>query len=132
MTKSPMPRLLARRGKYNRYTIAPLTLISANVVLFGLFFAWPAVIGLMYSFTNYTGVGAYQYIGLANYTHLFGDSSFYASLERTLLYAALVVPLTFVFALLTANLLVSKHAKGKLVARIIFFEIGRASCRERV
>jgi len=116
-----MPRMLARRGKHDRYTIAPLTLISANVVLFGLFFAWPAVIGLMYSFTNYTGVGAYQFIGLANYTHLFGDSNFYAALERTLLYAVLVVPLNFVFSLLIANLLVSKHARGKLVARIVFF-----------
>lgn len=117
-----MPRLLARRrGKHNHYTVAPLTLISANVALFGLFFAWPAVIGLMYSFTNYTGVGAYQFIGLENYTHLFGDSNFYAAAERTLLYAVLVVPLTFVFSLLTASLLVSQHAKGRLAARIIFF-----------
>jgi alpha-1,4-digalacturonate transport system permease protein len=121
MTELRIPRLLARRGKYNRYTIAPLVLISANVALFGLFFAWPAVIGLMYSFTNYTGVGAYQYIGLSNYSHLFGDSNFYASLERTLLYTVLVVPLNFVFSLLIANLLVSKHSKGKLVARIVFF-----------
>ncbi len=122
MTKPHLPRLATRRrGKHNHYTIAPLILISANVVLFGLFFAWPAVIGLIYSFTNYTGVGAYQFIGLANYTHLFGDSNFYAALERSVLYAVLVVPLTFVFALLTASLLVSKHTKGKLGARIIFF-----------
>jgi alpha-1,4-digalacturonate transport system permease protein len=122
MTKPHLPRLLAgRRGAQNRYTIAPLTLISANVVLFGLFFAWPAVIGLMYSFTNYTGVGAYQFIGLANYTHLFSDSNFYAAVTRTLLYTVLVVPLNFVFSLLIANLLVSRHAKGKLAARIIFF-----------
>jgi len=122
MTTLHMPRLLARRrGKYNRYTVAPLILISANVVLFGLFFAWPAITGLMYSFTNYTGIGAFQFVGLSNYTHLFADSGFYASLVRTLEFAVMVVPLTFVFSLLIANLLVSKHAKGKLVARVIFF-----------
>lgn len=122
MTKPQLPRMPARRrGRHNRYTLAPLILVAANVVLFGLFFAWPAVIGLMYSFTNYTGVGAYQFIGLANYTHLFGDSNFYAALERTLLYTVLVVPLNFAFALLIANLLINQHAKGKLGARVIFF-----------
>ncbi|MGH3165585.1 MAG: carbohydrate ABC transporter permease [Trebonia sp.] len=121
MTNRRRPRLLARRGRYNHYAIAPLTLTSANIALFGLFFAWPAVIGLMYSFTNYTGVGAYQFIGLANYTRLFGDSSFYAAIERTLLYAVLVVPLNFVLSLLIASLLVSRYAKGKLLARMIFF-----------
>lgn len=121
MTTLHMPRMLARRRKYNRYTTAPLTLISANVVMFSLFFVWPAVIGLVYSFTNYTGIGAFQFIGLANYTHLFKDSSFYSAVERTLEYTVLVVPLNFVFSLFIANLLVSKHAKGKLVARTIFF-----------
>ncbi len=56
----------------SKYTLAPLVLISANVVLFALFFVWPAVIGLVYSFTNYTGVGAFQYIGLDNYSKLLG------------------------------------------------------------
>lgn len=122
MTRPRMPRLHAhRRATHNRYVIAPLTLIAVNAAMFGLFFLWPAIIGLLYSFTNYTGVGAYQFIGLANYTHLFQDSNFYAAFLRTLVYAALVVPLNFVFSLFIANLLVSKHAKGKVAARIIFF-----------
>lgn len=103
------------------YTIAPLVLIAANVVLFALFFAWPAVIGLVYSFTNYTGVGAYQFVGLSNYHNLLGDSAFYDALTRTLLYTVFFVPLNFVLSLLAANLLVSKHAKGASVARVIFF-----------
>ncbi|MFF7981394.1 carbohydrate ABC transporter permease [Streptomyces sp. NPDC007901] len=103
------------------YTVAPLVLIAANVVLFGLFFVWPAVIGLVYSFTNYTGVGAFQFVGLDNYTNLFGDSTFYDALLRTLLYTVLVVPLNFVLSLLIANLVVSKQAKGASFARVIFF-----------
>ncbi|MFF4309108.1 carbohydrate ABC transporter permease [Streptomyces sp. 900105755] len=103
------------------YTFAPLVLIAANVVLFALFFVWPAVIGLVYSFTNYTGVGAFQFIGLDNYTNLFGDSTFYDALTRTLLYTVLVVPLNFALSLLIANLVVSKQAKGASIARVIFF-----------
>ncbi|MFE0257559.1 carbohydrate ABC transporter permease [Streptomyces sp. NPDC059010] len=114
VTASP-PR---RRSKY---TLAPLVLIAANVVLFALFFLWPAVIGLVYSFTNYTGVGAFQFVGLDNYSNLFGDSTFFDALSRTLLYTVLFVPLNFVFSLLIANVLVSKHAKGVSVARVFFF-----------
>ncbi|GAA2493481.1 sugar ABC transporter permease [Streptomyces longisporus] len=105
----------------SKYTLAPLTLIAANVVLFALFFVWPAVIGLVYSFTNYTGVGAFQFIGLDNYHNLFGDSTFYDALSRTLLYTVLFVPLNFALSLLAANLVVNKHAKGSSVARVIFF-----------
>ncbi|MFD8717267.1 carbohydrate ABC transporter permease [Streptomyces sp. NPDC059629] len=109
------------RRRRSKYTVAPLVLIAANVVLFALFFVWPAVIGLVYSFTNYTGVGAFQFIGLDNYHNLFGDSTFYDALSRTLLYTVLFVPLNFALSLLAANLVVSKHAKGASVARVIFF-----------
>ncbi|MEU6803811.1 carbohydrate ABC transporter permease [Streptomyces neyagawaensis] len=105
----------------SKYTLAPLVLITANVVLFALFFVWPAVIGLVYSFTNYTGVGVPQFTGLENYSNLVGDSTFYHALTRTLLYTVLFVPLNFALSLLAANLVVSKHAKGTSVARVIFF-----------
>jgi len=105
----------------SKYTLAPLVLIAANVVLFALFFVWPAVIGLVYSFTNYTGIGSFQFVGLDNYQKLLGDSTFYDAMTRTLLYTVLFVPLNFVLSLLIANVLVSKHAKGASVARLFFF-----------
>ncbi|MFF1603151.1 carbohydrate ABC transporter permease [Streptomyces mirabilis] len=121
MTKHASDVSVSPARRRSKYTLAPLVLIAANVVLFALFFVWPAVIGLVYSFTNYTGVGAFQFIGLDNYHNLFGDSTFYDALSRTLLYAVLFVPLNFALSLLAANLVVSKHAKGASVARVIFF-----------
>jgi alpha-1,4-digalacturonate transport system permease protein len=121
MTKRASAVSASPPRRRSKYTVAPLVLIAANVVLFALFFVWPAVIGLVYSFTNYTGVGAFQFIGLDNYHNLFGDSTFYDALTRTLLYAVLFVPLNFALSLLAANLVVSKHAKGASVARVIFF-----------
>src|SRR5689334_5633186 len=109
------------RQKHNRYTATPLLLISVNLVLFLLFFLWPAVIGLGYSFTSYTGVGDAPWVGLDNYERLTHDAAFYAALLRTLIFTASVVPLTFVASLGTAYLLVSQYAKGKTVARVIFF-----------
>ncbi|GHH85817.1 carbohydrate ABC transporter permease [Streptomyces capitiformicae] len=121
MTKRASDVSASPPRRRSKYTLAPLVLIAANVVLFALFFVWPAVIGLIYSFTNYTGVGAFQLVGLDNYSNLFGDSTFYGALTRTVLYAVLFVPLNFALSLLAANLVVSKHAKGSSVARVIFF-----------
>jgi alpha-1,4-digalacturonate transport system permease protein len=109
------------KRRLNRYTVAPLVLISINLLLFVTFFVWPAVTGLLYSFTSYTGVGTAPYVGLDNYQRLLQDDAFYAALTRTLVFTAGVVPLTLVLSLSTAVLLVTNYTKGKAVARIIFF-----------
>lgn len=114
------PRRGRSRGKAV-YVGAPLVLIATNSVMFVLFFVWPAVIGLWYSFTSYTGVGEARFVGLANYSALLADDAFYAALTRTLLFTALVVPLTYVLALLAAVLLSSPYTRGTGVARVIFF-----------
>ncbi|MFI5734913.1 carbohydrate ABC transporter permease [Kribbella sp. NPDC051587] len=109
------------RRRLNHYTAAPLVLISVNLLLFVTFFVWPAVTGLLYSFTSYTGIGTAPYVGLDNYQRLVQDDAFYAALTRTLVFTAGVVPLTLVLSLSTAVLLVTNYTKGKAVARIIFF-----------
>ncbi|RVX39064.1 carbohydrate ABC transporter membrane protein 1 (CUT1 family) [Nonomuraea polychroma] len=113
------PRRRTRR--HDRYTLAPLLLISSNLALFLLFFVWPAVIGLGYSFTSYTGVGSAPFVGLDNYQRLLNDEAFYAATVRTLIFTAAVVPLTYVASLSAAVLLVSPYSRGKPVARVIFF-----------
>ncbi len=103
------------------HRLAPLIFISAAVVLFALFFLWPGALGLLYSFTDYRGVGDLHFIGLENYTKLFGDSAFYRALSRTFLYTILAVPAHYVVSLAIAVLLVNSAAKGKTIARVVFF-----------
>ena len=115
-TAAPAPQPGPVRSKSalkrrNRYVIAPLVLIGVNVVLFLVFFVWPGALGMLYSFTDYRGIGKLHFIGLANFQKLFADGSFYAALGRTFVYTVLSVPLVYVCSL---------------------GEIGRASCRERV
>ncbi len=116
------PRTVAVRSKsqqkrHNRYVIAPLVLVGVNVVLFLVFFVWPGALGLIYSFTDYRGVGKLNFIGLANFQKLFADTTFYAALSRTFLYTVLSVPLTYVISLGIAALLVTKAARGKTAAQ---------------
>src|SRR5699024_4601886 len=82
--------------------------------------AWPACLGIYYSFTDYNGNTA-TFIGLDNYIKLFQDQSFYKAMFRTFLYTLIGVPLIYCITLLISVLLVSKHTKGKTLAKTIFF-----------
>ena len=57
-------------------------------MLFVLFFVWPGALGLFYSFTDYSGVGEPDFIGLENYAKLFGDDTFYAARPHRALHRA--------------------------------------------
>ena len=114
-------RSKSQMKRHNRYVIAPLVLIGVNVVLFLVFFVWPGALGLIYSFTDYRGVGKLNFIGLANFQKLFADSTFYAALSRTFLYTVFSVPLVYVSSLGIAALLVSKATRGRTAAKVIIF-----------
>jgi alpha-1,4-digalacturonate transport system permease protein len=114
-------RSKSQQKRRNRYVIAPLILIGVNVVLFLVFFVWPGALGLIYSFTDYRGVGRLNFIGLRNFETLFADRTFYAALSRTFLYTVLSVPLVYVSSLGVAALLVSRAVRGRTAAKIVIF-----------
>jgi len=119
---APQPvRSKTAQKRRNRYIIAPLVLIGVNVVLFLVFFVWPGALGLLYSFTDYRGIGKLHFIGLANFQKLFADAGFYAALGRTFTYTVLSVPLVYVCSLGVAALLVSKAVRGRTAAKMVIF-----------
>ncbi|BDO41125.1 sugar ABC transporter permease [Cellulomonas sp. NTE-D12] len=104
-----------------RYTGPALVLTGGVIALYALFFLWPGVLGLLYSFTSYHGYGPLRFIGLENYTSLATDPTFYAALGRTFVYTLFSVPLGYVLSLTMAVALTNATAKGKSAARVIFF-----------
>jgi alpha-1,4-digalacturonate transport system permease protein len=104
-----------------RNNLVPFGFTVVTMVLFVVFFVWPAVLGLYYSLTNYRGYGTAKFVGLANYLQLFGDSDFYQAVLRTLTYAALVVPLSFVVPLFISVLLVGRFCRWSRAAQVLFF-----------
>lgn len=119
--RTPAVRSKSQQKRHNRYVLAPLILIGVNVVLFLVFFVWPGALGLIYSFTDYRGIGRLNFIGLRNFETLFADSTFYAALSRTFLYTLLSVPLIYVSSLGVAALLVSRAVRGRTAAKIVIF-----------
>lgn len=91
--------------------------------LLGLFIftLGPMVISLYLSFTTYDLFSPPSWVGLGNYTELFGaDERFYQSLKVTFLFAFLSVPIKLLVSLLVAMLL-SRGIRGIGLYRSIFY-----------
>lgn len=89
---------------YNRKFI-PYLFILPNMVLFIAFMIVPIFITGYYSLTKWNGIGPKEFVGLANYIKIFGNSVFQQSLTNTFVFTLAVVPLEMALGLLTALLL---------------------------
>ena len=98
-----------------------LLFCAPNIIFFIIFFLWPAVIGLYYSFTNYDGWRNMDFIGLKNYIDLFHDSQFYSVFWNTVLYAIVSVPLGMIVSLFLALLLNDEKIKGNAITRVLVY-----------
>jgi len=94
--------------------------VLPNLLIFLIFIVILAIFGLIYSFTNYDGLSEMKFIGFKNYINIFQNSGFWSVLTRTSLYAAIAVPLIFVFSLIIAMYLI-KEIKFKGILRAIFY-----------
>jgi len=98
-------------------------LFSAPCILGFLFFAaLPMLISLYLSFTDYTVSKAPEWVGLANYLHIFSgnDPYFYKSLLVTVYYVIFAVPTSLIAAFAIAMLL-NSNVKAQGLLRTIFY-----------
>ena len=79
-----------------------LLFISPWIVGFLAFTVYPVVYTLRISFTRYSGFGEPMWVGFANYRGLWTDVVFWQSLQNTLYYTVLAVPIGIVVAMLMA------------------------------
>ena len=105
---------------------APKNLVAYSFILpnflgFAVFTLVPMVFSLVLSLAEWKGVGTVRFIGLANFTRLFGDEAFMRALINTVVYTALTVPLTMVTALALAILLNSKIKARNFFRTVSFF-----------
>lgn len=91
-----------------------------NLTGFLIFIVYPVFRALIISLTNWNGFKQMDFVGISNYIRLFSDSTFIISLENTLLYTVVTVPLSIVFGILMA-LLMNVKLPGIKVFRTIYF-----------
>jgi len=92
-----------------------------NFLGFLLFTSLPIIIGLVVSFTDYTGFGVPNFVGIANYLRMFRDSQFLAALGNNMFYSLTSVPLTILVSLLLALLLNRGVFVGGVFNTLYFF-----------
>ena len=117
------PRRSRWSGISNRESVTGLLYVSPFIVGFVLFAAIPMLASFVLSLTNFDPREPDEivFIGLDNYVRLLGDPVVAESLWVTLRFAAMVVPLSLIFALGVAMLVNSKLLAGRNVFRTLFY-----------
>jgi multiple sugar transport system permease protein len=88
-----------------RRTRTALAFLAPALLVLGVFVVWPMVSALQMSFTDASGFGRSEWVGLANYARIFTDPDIRDAIGNTVLYAALFTPTAVVVALALALLL---------------------------
>jgi ABC-type sugar transport system permease subunit len=116
----PRPaRLRGRRPRRRRWS--PYLLLLPSAVAIGLLLVWPTIQVGVYSFQNYgipqvVGSQPTQWVGFSNFTAILSDPEFWASLRISVVFAAVVVPLTLLTGTLVGLLL---HRLGRRMAAFV-------------
>lgn len=119
------PGRRARRPGSRRHDhLVAWLLIAPALVYFVVFLLYPALSALYYSFTDWNLRSPANWVGLANYHDLLFDDvkypHFWRSVQVTLQYTLLAVPLTMVSALVQA-LLINAIRRGANLFRLLLF-----------
>ena len=114
------PGVATRRPRGRRTRVAAWLFISPLAVVSMLVIGGPGVASLVYSFTDWDGLGAPSFVGLENYIELFQSPAVLAAIWHNLVWTLffLVVPISM--ALLGAFLL-SRIRRGQAIFRVIYF-----------
>jgi len=95
--------------------ILPILLLHALVVLL------PAIQGVYYSFTEWSGFGAAEFIGLENFRRIFFEDADYGrALGNNLLWMVFFMTVPFAMALFAASFL-SRVKTGGIIYRMLLF-----------
>ncbi|MDW5597392.1 sugar ABC transporter permease [Conexibacter stalactiti] len=105
---------LRARRRLGWLFLAPLLVVNVLVII------GPSIAALYYSFTDWSGIGEANWIGLDNYTRLLEDPAFRSGLLHNLQWTAIFLTVPMAMALAGAFLL-SRVTRFRLLFRVAFF-----------
>lgn len=93
------------RGPASRRQLTAWLFLTPSLLVLVAFTLYPMVQAVYLSLTNYNLIAAAEWVGLDNYIELVNDPAFWNAFWNTVLYAAVVTPVTVILALLFAVML---------------------------
>ncbi len=110
-----------RNRRVVRKVLIPWLFILPVVLLHGFVVVIPSVLGMYYSFTDWSGMGGANFIGLENYRRLFfDDASFRQAMVNNIVWLTFFMTVPFALSLMAAFLL-SQIKRGSYFYRILIF-----------
>lgn len=103
-----------------KHKIEPWLYLLPALALYMFVVIVPVIWSLVYSFFDWSGIGAMKYIGLNNYTRMFSDAKMVNSIFNNLKFMALGTVVQVFMGLAMATLLYS-ITKGSNVLRVLYF-----------
>jgi putative chitobiose transport system permease protein len=100
--------------------ITPYLFMLPGLVLFAAMYAWPAVITLQLSVSEYRIVTPITFVGLENFARLLADPQFHNAVVNTFLFLVMFLPFAVVFPLLLA-MLVNRQIPGIAFFRAAYY-----------
>jgi raffinose/stachyose/melibiose transport system permease protein len=101
-TTAPPKRASRVRTETKRAPSAYYWMVWPAVIAFAAFHTLPVLVGIFFSFTNYAGYGAWNFVGLSNYFNLFQDDRVLQAYGFSFLFAIVATILTNAFSLAIA------------------------------
>lgn len=116
------PAPVPSRGRYRAEPAwAPWVFLAPFLLTFGVFVAWPLAQSVLLAFQQTFGPRSSAWVGLENFTYMFGDPLFWTSVRNTAIFAFGSVLLQLPLSLGLAMLLNRPGIKGRAFFRLIFF-----------
>ncbi|GAA1354639.1 carbohydrate ABC transporter permease [Streptomyces beijiangensis] len=109
------------RSKRRRATLRTLAFMSPWLIGFTVFFAYPLLSTVYFSFTHYNGIGAPTFNGLKNWSYVFNDYPLFWPALRNTLWLVLVMVTCRVLFGLGIGLLITKIKTGTGIFRTFFY-----------
>jgi multiple sugar transport system permease protein len=119
-SRPPTPRGSSRRRARLRESIVGWSFAAPNMALLGLFLLYPLVLAAVLSFSRYTGFGAPEWIGIANYAELLSDAVFWRALLNTTVFTTATLVGSLGLGLGLAVLL-NRALPGRAVFRTVVY-----------
>ena len=98
-----------------------LSLVLPGVLLFVFAILAPICLSVYYGFTDYSGMGSFHFIGLANYKTLMTDEAFWTSLRNSLLLAIGFICVQHPLAMIVAAVLDKLGGRAENFFRCVYF-----------
>lgn len=99
---------------------AKIALLLPTIIIYVIFIIVPVFVAIYYSFTDYSGLGKAEFVGIKNYIRMFYDKLFLIALKNTLVVLICSVVFLLVGSFLVA-LLMNVSFRGNAFLKVVVF-----------